>query len=604
MVVAAFVLPQLDRYQLEGTIRIEALEQPVRVLRGEDGVPYVYAQSLDDALTAQGFLHAQERLFQMELFKYLAHGRLAEFIGERGLKNDRLIRLVDISGFAARQLPKVSAEERNYLQRYLNGVNDYIASRQDEFPMMLGVMGHEVQPWTLEDILAIQYFRIWSSSVNWKQELLTLRLIDELGAGPASRLRPLTINPDDPATYSEKTAWPVPEDYAMAAAAITGGVGDLAQLEAALDSPWQPRYQMGSNAWATNGPKSANGKPILSNDPHLDARSLPGFWYPMGIVTPDLRAVGGTTPGGPGIGVGRTEHIAYGGTNGYSDMVDLYIETEDAANPGNYLQGGESLPFEVRTEELRILDREAGGYRSETMTIRSTSRGAIISDHGLGPVEGQLLSLRWSVPEYAGPDSGNRELLLATNMEEALAAIGKTTTPLSYIVVDKAGDIARVASGVVPLRASGEGLVPMPAPAEDNWLGRIPPEEMPRQLNPAKAWVGTTNHRVTEADYPYPYSTHFAGSWRYWRLMELMEEDSISADDHWAANLDVKNLLAERMRPAMLDAFAGAPKLKPLAELLENWDLYDTPERCRLENRRSRCCHLAHSAAGEGSAGP
>ena len=560
------ILPRLDTYQREGELTLSSLQDLVKVLRDDAGVPYVYADSLDDALTAQGFLHAQERTFQMELYKYLAHGRLAEFIGEGGIKNDRIIRLLNLSGFAKEQLARISDEERNYLQRYLNGVNAFITDRKDEYPLMFSVMGHTPVEWTLEDILAIQYFRIWSSTVNWRQELLTLQLIDQFGAQRAHELRPLTINPDDPATEVEV------------------GPAQLASLELVFDdslmSDYEPRYAMGSNAWASDAGKSANGAPILSNDPHLDARNLPGFWYPMGIVTPQLRAVGTASPGGPGLGVGRTSHIAWGATNGYSDMVDLYIETVDPEQASNYKQGDQSLAFTTRTEELLIRDREAeSGYRTEVMQIRETIRGPIISDHGMSLVEGKLLSMRWSVPEYAGADSGNRELLLAQSVDEALQAIGKTTTPLNYIVVDVAGNVARMGSGVVPIRSRGNGLVPLVATEQDNWLGRIPPEEMPLQLNPAKGWVGSANHRVTKADYPFEYSTHFAGSWRYRRLMELFEKPVVSADDHWAFNLDIKNLLAQRMLPAIIAAFEAEAELQPLARELAAWDLLDEKDQ-------------------------
>ena len=562
----ALVLPRLDTYQREGELTLSALHGEVKVLRDESGVPYVYADSLDDALTAQGFLHAQERMFQLELFKYLAHGKLAEFIGEKGLKNDRIIRLLNLTGFASEQLARISDEERNYLQRYLDGVNAFIDSRKDEYPLMFSVMGHEVDRWTLEDILAIQYFRIWSSSVNWRQELLTLQLIDKFGPERAHELRPLTINPDDPATENEVVS--------EALVAL-----DL-EFDDSLASPFEARYAMGSNAWASDAKRSANGAPILSNDPHLDARYLPGFWYPMGIVTPELRAVGTASPGGPGLGVGRNAYIAWGATNGYSDMIDLYIETIDPANTANYMQGERSIPFVTRSEILLIRDRDAeGGYRSQTMEIRETQRGPIISDHGMSLVEGKVLSLRWSVPEYAGPDSGNRELLLAKSVDEALAALGKTTTPLNYIVVDTQGNIARMASGVVPIRSVGNGLVPLLASDEDNWLGRIPPQEMPLQLNPDKGWVGSANHRVTTADYPYEYSTHFAGSWRYRRLMELFKKPVVSADDHWAFNLDIKNLLATRMLPAIIKTFNTDPALKPLAKELAAWDFMDAKDQ-------------------------
>ena len=177
-----------------------------------------------------------------------------------------------------------------------------------------------------------------------------------MGPARAFELRPLTINPDDPITEPENSVW--------------ADVGLKVDFDDSLMSPYQARYAMGSNAWASDASKSLNGAPILSNDPHLDARSLPGFWYPMAIITPDLRAVGTASPGGPGLGVGRTDDIAWGATNGYADMVDLFIETVDPENADRYLQGEESVPFATRSEELRILDREVdGGYRLETMKI-------------------------------------------------------------------------------------------------------------------------------------------------------------------------------------------------------------------------------------------
>ena len=396
---------------------------------------------------------------------------------------------------------------------------------------------------------------------------MTLRLIDSLGPGKAFELRPLTINPDDPATEPENSVWAsVDLDFSF---------------DDSLDSPFQARYAMGSNAWASDAKKSANGAPILSNDPHLDARQLPGFWYPMGIITPELRAVGGSSPGGPGLGIGRNEDIAWGATNGYADAVDIFIETVDPDNDNNFLEGDQSIAFTIRTEELRIKDGEAeGGYRVETLRIRETSRGPVISDHGMNVVEGKVLSLRWAVPEFVGPDSGNRELLSAKSVNEALVAIGKIATPLNYIVVDTGGNIARLGSGTVPIRQFGDGLVPLNVSAEDNWLGRIPPQEMPLQINPDKGWVGTANHRITESDYPYAYSTHFSGSWRYRRLMELFDDKAaLTADDHWAANLDIKNLLAQRMRPAMIAVFENEPALSHLAAELAQWDLLDDKDQ-------------------------
>jgi len=563
-------LPGLDSVQREGEIAVAGLEAPVRVLRGDDDVPYVYAESMADAYMAQGFLHAQERLFQLELYKYVAHGRLAEFIGERGLKNDRLMRVVDMTGLVQRIETRLSDRERQYLEPYLAGINAYIATREDEFPVMLGVMGHQVQSWTLADLLAIQYFRVWSSSVNWRDELLTLRLIDALGPGRAHELRPLNINPDDPRTD------PGLDGEGVTAHAYTGVTGLQLAVTDVFDSPFAARFAMGSDAWATDGSKSAGGKPILSSDPHLDARQLPGFWYPMGIVTPDFRAVGAANPGGPGLGIARTDAIAYGATNGYADVVDLFVETLDPTDEQRYLERDASLPFVMREETILIKDGEVeGGYRSEILQVRSTSRGPVISDHGMSLVSDKVLSLRWSVPELVLPDSGGPELLRARSVDEAVRAIRKMSTPLNYVVVDREGTIARAASGLVPQRVHGNGLVPMRVGAEDNWQGRLPPDDMPLERNPERGWTGSSNHRITPADYPYAYSTYFAATDRYRRLMQIMAEPQLDAAAHWAANLDTYNTLAARLVPVLVAAFRQDSLLQPLTEQLLSWDYHD-----------------------------
>ena len=305
-------------------------------------------------------------------------------------------------------------------------------------------------------------------------------------------------------------------------------------------------------------------------------------------------AVGGSTPGNPGWGIGRNEHIAWTGTNGYADVVDLYLEVVDPDNQAHYLEGEVSIPFAVRLEQLRIKDREAeDGYRVESMTIRETHRGPVISDHGMSMVEGRVLSLRWSVPLYAGPDSGNRELLQATSVDEAIAAISKMATPLNHVVADIQGNIAMVPSGLVPQRSRGDGLLPLQVSGEDNWVRRIPHAEMPIQRNPPRQWVGSTNHRVTPADYPYPYSTHFSPRWRFSRLQQLMAKPEFSADDHWAANQDLFNTLAQRMRPWLVQLFSDDPELTELAAVLADWNLEDSSDQAGPLIFQSVFRHLA-----------
>ena len=390
VVVAAVIglalwLPTADSYQTRGELRLTTLQQPVTVHRDDFGIPYIYAQSLDDAITAQGFIVAQLRLFQLELYRQVSQGKLAQMIGERGLDSDRQIRLLDIPEIAKRQLALLSEKEINFFQRYINGINAYINDHQDEHPVMLKLMSRTPAPWTLQDIIGLQLFQVWSSSVNWKQELMNQQLLDLLGAQRASELKPLNINPDDPATEMQTPS--------------SSGMAIGLRHDQSLISD-RSQFALGSNAWASGGRKSANGAPILANDPHIDARNLPGIWIPMGLVTPTLRAVGAAFPGSPGLGNARTGHIAWGATNGYADMIDLYIEQLDPENPQHYLEGGRSLPFTLREEVIYISDKAAdGGMRSETLLVRETHRGPVISDHGMSTAGDRVLSLRWSVPE-------------------------------------------------------------------------------------------------------------------------------------------------------------------------------------------------------------
>ena len=575
----ALWLPTMDSYQTNGEMTLPALHQPVTVHRDDFGIPYIYAESLDDVITAQGFIVAQHRLFQMELYRQIALGRLSEMIGERGLDSDRLIRVLDIPGVAEQQLPLLSEEEANFFQRYIDGINAYISGHSPEHPLMLKLTDRTPSPWTLKDIVALQLFQVWSSSVNWRQELMNQQLLDLLGPRRAAQLRALNINPDDPATQVQ--------------APLAAGVAVALQHDGSLLVD-NSQFAMGSNAWASGSKRSANGSPILSNDPHIDARNLPGIWHPMGLITPELRAVGGAFPGSPGLGNARTSHIAWGATNGYADMIDLYIEQVDPQNPDNYLEGEQSFPFILREEVIRISDSDAAsGFREEKLRVRATRRGPVISDHGMSTIAGKVISLRWSVPEMLGEEWGSRRLLTATSVKEAMAAIGTMPTPLNYIVVDNRGNIARISSGYVPLRVRGDGSIPLPATTEDSWAGRIPADEMPMQLNPERDWVGSANHRVTPEDYPYPYSEYASPSWRYRRLVELFSEASISRDDHWAFLVDNKNPMAERLMPVILPALEADPELKDIADILRRWDLMDTKEQAAPAIFQSLYRHFA-----------
>lgn len=559
-----------NEFQSEGEISLSILEHPVTVERDERMVPYIYAQSLSDALKAQGYLIAQDRLYQLELFKHLGRGKLSMFIGEQGIKLDTLMLNLNISDLARRQVALLNPQARNFYLDYIAGINAYIIKGKHEFPLSMSLLSHTPDEWTLEDIVALQFFQIWSSSANWKTELLTQQVIDKLGTEKAHEIAMMTVNPDDESVNireKEPTSNQLPLNLTI----------ENAWLEAFPDVE-----AAASNAWATTKSRSEKGLPILVNSPHLDATTLPGFWYPMAIFTPDFKAVGVAAPGTPGFGIARTKDIAFGATNGYSDSIDLYIETIDPNNPNYYLEGEVSKPLIVRDEVILVKDSAAeSGYRELKLTIRNTIRGPLISDHGMALSDNRAISLRWATVEASLTSSmGTDKLLMAKTVDEAKLAMAETAAPLSQIVVDKAGNIARISTGHVPIRLKGDGSKPfVVTDSNDNWQGIIPADEMPMNINPERDWVGTANHRIVKANYPYKYSTYFSPSWRYRRIAEYIDNTApMSSDDHRLLVNDIKNPMAQILLPIILKTIDNEQQFSTLATELKSWDFFDNKE--------------------------
>jgi penicillin amidase len=557
---------QADRYRLDGTLQLAVLDAPVRVLRDEQGVPYVFAQSIDDAIRAQGFVTAQDRLLQIEFSRYLAHGRLSELIGEAGLESDTALRVAGIPRPAARHARLLGAAQRRMRELYLEGMNAYITGYRDEHPVALRLLGISAEPWTLEDSVTLSYFLNWSSSVNLEAELIAQMIIDRVGPERAAEIAQLTINPDAPPAGQ-------PVSPAARAARVGLSPGDLWDGDRLLP--------VGSNHWVMSGARSRLGAPILANDPHLDARTLPGVWHPIGFVTPGLRAVGVSGPGLPGLAIARTERIAYGVTNAYGDVVDLFVERQDPARPGYYLEGDRAVPFETIEDVIRVRDRgSATGFREVPLKIRLTRRGPVISDHGMSVANGQLLSLRWSVPEVMRPDdSGGTDLMFARSVAEARDAIGRVNAPYNYVVADVDGNIGHFTAGRVPIRRVGDGSAPLAVTdGEDAWAGMIPWQEMPGVTNPARGWVGNANHRTLPSGYRYAYSTYFAASWRYRRLIELLDAPGVrSAEDHWRFQRDARNMMAAAIVPMLAEALLDREDTRRLGEILRRWNFEDDP---------------------------
>ncbi|MEE4608928.1 MAG: penicillin acylase family protein, partial [Desulfobacteraceae bacterium] len=572
ILVAIFLLAGcagFNDYRRQGELALSGLAAPVTVIRDEKGMAYIRAGSASDAVMAQGFVAAQDRLFQMELNRRFAAGRISEFAGEAAVGLDTRMRTLGFYRHARRHARILAAADRAFFQRYADGVNAWIATGRDALPLEFKLAGIDPEPWTVEDSLAILYLMAWDTSANVQAEIVTQALVEALGPEKAREIFPLNINPDEPSA-GEINITSLPAGWKPA------GIVDDPRLAAWRDDR---RLEVGSNNWITGPTRSANGKPIVANDPHLDARLLPGPFYPVGLITPEFRAVGANIAGIPGMVVGRTEHLAYGVTNAYGDMQDLYVETVDPKDPGRYLEGDRSIPFQVIEETVRIRDKKApGGYRGEVLRIRATRRGPVVSGVLKGLGGDRCITMRFAPFETMHGRTGLDRFLTARSVDDFLAALRDVSVVcLNFVVADTGGNFAWWVSGTLPRRSAGGGSVPWGVrDGGDNWQGWIPFEDMPHLVNPAKGWLGTCNHTTVTRDLDYYYSSYFSPSFRYRRLKALMDRQApLTVFDHWQFQRDTRNLMAERLAPVMARALKGHEDTRRLGEILAAWNFQD-----------------------------
>jgi penicillin amidase len=571
-----FYVRNINEYQRDGELRLPGLTAPVKVVRDAWGVPYLFAANLPDLLRAQGFVTAQDRLVQLSGVRRMIGGRMAELAGEGALAADIRMRVAGLARNSRQHAERLSPEARAFLEPYAAGVNAYVTEHRGDHPAELRFIGGLDEPWTVADVLGVIHLVSLTHSHNLSDELLSQQLIDALGRERAAELLPLNVNAD---LQSLARLDLHPEAL-------------LAGLQAG-----SPRG-IGSNSWAVAPAKSASGAAILASDPHLNASDLPGPWHPIGLFCPEVRALGLAMTGVPGILIGRTERVALGITNGYGDVQDVYIETVDPSRPDHYLDGDAWVRFETREELIRVRDAASeNGFREERITVRSTRRGPVISDRELGGQGDKVLTVRWmgSDPRAWGPELGIDGILLARNVREADAAAQAIDLMMfNYLFADVDGNIGLRATGKIPRRASGHGSYPQPATPEHDWIGWIPKDELPGKYNPADQWVGAANHDTRPAGYPYVYSEHFAPSYRYRRISELLRRPGkTSAEDHWQYIRDVKNLQAAHTVPRVLGVLARFPELADLHAVLADWDYHDRAEDAAPLLYQSLYRHLA-----------
>ncbi len=551
-VIAVVIWWQRAAPVTEGRLEVGGLAGEVSIERDAAGIPTVRGANRDAVLFGLGFVHAQDRLWQLDTHRRIGSGRLSEAFGPGALDNDKFLRALGVRRAAAAQWEKLGGDARAAVLAYTAGINAFISGHVRARPPEFLILGLDPEPWTPEDTLAWGIMMAWDLGGNWSNELLRMRLALTMPVARIDQLLP---------PYPGEKPLPV-RDYAALYRELKVG-GELGQ-QALLDAPESGVEGVGSNNWVVAGSHTVSGKPLLANDPHLKL-TAPALWYFARLEAPGLKVAGATMPGFPFVVLGQNERIAWGATNTNPDVQDVYLEQIKPGDASRYRTPDGWAEFQSFSEIIRVK-----GQGEVKLTVRATRHGPVISDAGTAAVAGltgnaaaptYALALRWTALDV---DAGGIDAGLAMNragsVAEFIAAVEKHVAPMQNMVVaDVDGNIGFVAAGRVPLRRADNdlhGLVPAPGwePRYD-WAGFLDPGRTPREINPSRGWIATANHRITSADYPYYITSEWAVPYRQERIESLLK----ARPKHDKESLrriqgDVMSLAAQRLLPWLRQA--------------------------------------------------
>jgi len=540
--------------QTTGTLRLPGPEAPIEIIRDRWGVPHIYADRVHDAFFAQGFVHAQDRLWQMEVNRRTASGRLSEVFGEVALDTDRLTRTFGFHRLAEADLA-AAGELRDALEAYAAGVNAFLDRADGRLPVEFTLIRHQPEPWTALDSLAWARVMIWNLSHAWAGEMVRARLIEKLGPERAADLE---------IRYPERNPTTLPRGIEFNRLTPDG------MLEAAK-GPFLGQA-FGSNGWAVSADRMSTGATVLCNDMHLALR-LPSIWYAVHLVAgPDgegLNVTGVSLPGVPMVMVGHNARLAWGMTLALTDCEDLFVERFHPDAPHRYEFRGEWREAEVVHEPIRVKGRAAPHVEE----VLITHHGPIISDVVGFPAQRlavQSMALR-PCPAIQGWFQLNR----ARNWDAFVAAMRLIEAPqLNVPYADVDGNIGYWVTGKVPVRAKGQGLVPAPGwSGEYEWIGEVPFEDIPHALNPGQGYVVTCNHRIVADDYPHFLGTVWMNGYRARRIVDVFEsKGTLSPEDFRALHVDFHSIPGLELAARLEGLSSPDPDVQAALEALRAWD--------------------------------
>jgi penicillin amidase len=554
-----------------------ALSAPVTVRRDEHGVPHIDAATQEDMFVAQGYVTAQDRLWQMDAYRRSANGELSEVMGPSLLRHDKAQRMFQFRNTAHRIYSTMPPEERGPYEAYARGVNLYITQHQDSLPPEFHLLHYKPQPWTGADSISIGMMMVDMLDTHWYSKLSRERIAAKLhNPKLESDLYPVGSWRDHPPTgelLDLSQPHPVPsstsddEDDDRTQTRAVPSI-DLRALRDLLGPRACPGCTPGSNNWVIAGKHTASGKPLLSNDMHLGLNE-PNIWYMADLLAPGFHAAGVTLPGMPFIIAGHNEHVAWGFTALYGDVQDLYIEKLDGK--GNFLVAdGNWHPLNVDHETIHVRGRKDVNYDVH------------LTDHGplLDPIftrDSRAIALKWTLYDATLNSIPLYSMNTAANWADFLTAISQWCWPTQNVVYsDDQGHIGYHAVGRIPLRPAGLANVPIADTAHE-WQGYVPLDEMPNAFDPPSGFLATANARVTSDKSKYPLTNEWADPYRAERIYKLLQgRDQLKPADMLAVQTDIYSEMDQEMGHRLsyaIDHTASADdQLRKAADLMRSWD--------------------------------
>lgn len=543
---------------IEGEVNADFLGEDVQVVRDEKGVPHITAATDEDLYKAQGYVQAQDRLFQMDMARRQASGRLSEVVGEAAVDTDKHFRTFSLRASAEASYDGYGDDAKEVLDWYAEGVNAFIeeAELNGKLPYEFKVLGYAPEPWTPRDSLTIGKYMAYDLGGNW--DTLAVRHW-VLNAFSEDKARELFI------TYPENAA-------SIIEANITNPVKVAGQFNVNLVPP----EFNGSNNWVVSGDKTKSGKPLLADDPHLGL-STPSVWYQMHLQSPEQNVGGVIFAGIPGIILGHNEEIAWGVTNVGPDVQDLYIEKPNPDDPTQFMYDGEWEQAEVRDETIKVKGKDDIPFN-----VVVTRHGPVISETLYDKEDPDaVFSMHWTALEPTKELQAVMEMNKASDWETFEKALEDFNAPAqNFVFAAKDGTIAYKANGRIPIRKKGDGQLPVPGDSSDyGWIGYVPYDELPRVVNPDEGFIATANNEIIDDSYPYHITNFWAQPYRYERIAEVLRAgDNFTTEDMMALQMDQKNLYAAEFLEQLIgsiEAEDSDKKYGDMIEILREWDQID-----------------------------